>query len=226
MATARRPKEAEALQVLAAQYPNIILEPLDITSNGEVAALASKYRGRPIDLLINNAALLENMPGQLLGQLDYDLFARSFAVNAIGPMRVTEALLENVAASRDKKIVTLCSAAGAHGLLNTPANLYPYRASKAALNLLMHNLALDVAKRGIVVGLINPGLVDTRGVLALKPEETPPPDFVTLMPLIRAGKIKLITPEESVAAMLRLIAGLTPSQSGVFLNYEGQTLPW
>jgi hypothetical protein len=46
------------------------------------------------------------------------------------------------------------------------------------------------------------------------------------MPLIRAGKIKLITPAESVTAMIRLIDGLTPEQSGVFLNYDGKTLPW
>ncbi|MBL8200801.1 MAG: SDR family oxidoreductase [Chromatiales bacterium] len=226
IATTRRPEEARELRALAANRDNVVIERLDITSDAEVAALAEKYRGRPIDLLINNAALLEKLDRQLLGKLDYELFDRSFAINAIGPMRVTEALLENVAASGQKKIVTLGSAAGSHGLLNPPANLYPYRASKAALNLLMHNLALDVAKRGILVGVINPGLVDTRGVLQLKPGEAPPEEFAALMPLIRAGKIRLITPEESVAAMVKLIDGLTPAQSGTFLNYDGQTLPW
>lgn len=226
IATTRRPDDAAELRKLAAERPNVVIERLDITSDAEVAALAAKYRGKPIDLLINNAALLEKLDSQLLGKLDYGLFDRSFAINAIGPMRVTEALLAHVAASGQKKIVTLGSAAGSNGLLNPPANLYPYRASKAALNLLMHNLALDVAKRGILVGLINPGLVDTRGVLKLKPGEAPPEEFAGLMPLIRAGKIRLITPEESVAAMVKLIDGLTPAQSGVFLNYDGQTLPW
>jgi NAD(P)-dependent dehydrogenase (short-subunit alcohol dehydrogenase family) len=226
IATTRRPDEATELMALAKSRPNVVIERLDITSDAEVAALAAKYRGRPIDLLINNAALLEKLDRQLLGKIDYGLFDRSFAINATGPMRVTEALLENVAASGQKKIVALGSAAGSNGLLNPPANLYPYRASKAALNLLMHNLALDVAKRGILVGLINPGLVDTRGVLALKPGEEPPEEFAALMPLIRSGKIRLITPQESVAAMVRLIDGLTPAQSGTFLNYDGQTLPW
>jgi NAD(P)-dependent dehydrogenase (short-subunit alcohol dehydrogenase family) len=226
IATTRRPDEALELRKLAAGNPNVIIERLDITSDAEVAALAARYRGRPLDLLINNAALLEKPSSQLLGSLDYDLFNRSFAINATGPMRVTEALLENVGNSRQKKIVTLGSAAAAHGLLTPPVNYYPYRASKAALNLLMHNLALDVAKRGIVVGLINPGLVDTRGVMQLKPGDEPPEEFAALMPLIRAGKIKLITPEESVSAMIRLIDGLTPAQSGTFLNYDGQALPW
>ena len=157
IATTRRPDEATELRKLAAGRPNVVIERLDITSDAEVAALAAKYRGRPIDLLINNAALLEKPDSQLLGKLDYELFDRSFAINATGPMRVTEALLENVAASGQKKIVTLGSAAGSNGLLNPPVNYYPYRASKAALNLLMHNLALDVAKRGILVGIINPG---------------------------------------------------------------------
>lgn len=226
IATTRRPDEASGLKALAAGRPNIVIERLDITSDADVAALAAKYRGRPIDLLINNAALLEKPGSQLLGKLDYDLFARSFDINATGPMRVTEAFLENVAAGGQKKIVTLGSAAASNGLLAPPINYYPYRASKAALNLLMHNLALDVAKRGILVGIINPGLVDTRGVMQLKPGDTPPEEFAALMPLIRAGKIKLITPEESVTAMARLIDGLTPAQSGVFLNYDGQTLPW
>jgi len=226
LATTRRPDDAPELRSLAADHPNVVIERLDITSEAEVAALAAKYRGRPIDLLINNAALLEQLDRQLLGRLDYGLFERSFAINATGPMRVTEALLENVAASRQKKIVALGSAAGSNGLLGPPANLYPYRASKAALNLLMHNLALDVAKRGILVGLINPGLVDTRGVLKLKPGEAPPEEFAALMPLIQAGKIRLITPEESVSAMVKLIDGLTPARSGAFLNYDGQPLPW
>jgi NAD(P)-dependent dehydrogenase (short-subunit alcohol dehydrogenase family) len=226
IATTRRPDAATALKGLAANHRNVAIERLDITSASEVAALAAKLNGRPIDVLINNAALLDGLDRQLLGNIDYELFSRSFAVNASGPMRVSEALLGNVAGSSQKKIITLSSAAGSHGLLTPPANLYPYRASKAALNLLMHNLALDVAKRGIIVGLINPGLVDTRGVLKLKPGEAPPEEFAALMPLIRAGKIQLITPEASVTAMLKLIDGLTPARSGLFLNYDGEALPW
>jgi NAD(P)-dependent dehydrogenase (short-subunit alcohol dehydrogenase family) len=111
-------------------WPNVVIERLDITSDAEVAALAAKYRGRPIDLLVNNAALLEKLERQLLGKLDYELFSRSFAINAIGPLRVTEALLENVAASTQKKIVVLGRAAGSNGPLNPPANLYPYRSAR------------------------------------------------------------------------------------------------
>jgi len=226
IATVRRPQDAAELRALAARHPGLVIEPMDITSDAEVAALAAKYRGQPIDVLINNAALLEKIDRQLLGNLDFGLFARAFEVNATGPMRVTQAFLDNVAASQRRTIVALSSAAGSNGLLNPPANLYPYRASKAALNLGMHNLALDVAPRGIRVALLNPGLVDTRGIMKLKPGDEPPEEFAALMPLIRGGKIQLITPAESVGGMRKLIEGLTPAQSGVFLNYDGQVLPW
>jgi NAD(P)-dependent dehydrogenase (short-subunit alcohol dehydrogenase family) len=226
IATTRRPAEAGDLRALAGQYPNLVIEQLDITSDTDVAALAARYRGKPIDVLINNAALLEKPGSQVLGRLDFGLFARSFDVNATGPMRVTQAFLANVEAGAQKKIVSLSSAAGSHGLLAPPANYYAYRASKAALNLLMHNLAVDLAPRNIVVGIVNPGLVDTRGVMQLKPGDEPPEEFAALMPLIRAGKITLITPTESVRAMLKLIDGLSAAHSGVFLNYDGQPLPW
>lgn len=226
IATARRPQEATELRALAARHTNLVIESLDITSDADVAALAARYRGQPIDVLINNAALLEKIDRQLLGKLDFTLFTRAFEVNATGPLRVTQAFLDNVAAGKRKTIVTLSSAAGSNGLLSPPANLYPYRASKAALNLLMHNLALDLAPRGIRVALLNPGLVDTRGVLKLKPGEEPPEEFAGLMPLIRAGRIQLIMPEESVQGMRRIIDGITAQQSGVFLNYDGQVLPW
>jgi NAD(P)-dependent dehydrogenase (short-subunit alcohol dehydrogenase family) len=202
------------------------VERMDITDAVAVAAVAAKYRGQPIDLLINNAAHLGPREHQQFGRLDYELFEESFAVNAIGPMRVTEAFVDNVAASRQKRILTLGSAAASITQLNPPANLYPYRASKAALNLLMRNLAIELAPRGIVVGLFNPGLVDTRGILKLKPGDPVPDEFAPLMPLIQKGVFKLITPEESVTAMRGLIDRLTPEQSGKFLNYDGVALPW
>ncbi len=226
IATCRNPPGARELQAIAAANSRVSVERMDITDAGTIAAVAAKYRGEPIDILINNAAHLGPRDRQQFGRLDWALFEESFAVNAIGPMRVTEAFIDNVAASRGKRIVTLSSVAGSVGLLTPPANLYQYRSSKAALNLLMRNLALELAPRGILVGLYNPGLVDTRGILALEPGEAPPDEFAPLMPLIRSGELKLIRPEESVGAMIALTAGLTPERSGVFLNYDGSTMPW
>jgi NAD(P)-dependent dehydrogenase (short-subunit alcohol dehydrogenase family) len=227
IATCRNPQEAKDLGQIAAAHPNLIIERLDISDGEEVAALAGKYRGQAIDVLINNAAHLGPRAKQEFGHLDWELFEDSFDTNAVGPMRVTEAFVDHVAASRGKRIVTLSSAAGSiTALTSAPVAFHQYRASKAALNMLMHGVALDLAGRGIIVGLVNPGLVDTRGIMKLEPGDPVPDEFVPVMPLVRSGALKLITPAESVGAMIRLIDGLTPQQSGKFLNYDGQPLPW
>jgi NAD(P)-dependent dehydrogenase (short-subunit alcohol dehydrogenase family) len=227
IATCRVPAQASELRALAARHPNLTVERMDITAADDVAALAAKYRGQPIDLLVNNAAHLGPREQQEFGKFDWDLFEDSFETNAVGPMRVTQAFVEHVAASGQKRILTLSSAAGSiTALASPPVQFYPYRASKAALNMLMHGVALDLAPRGIVVGLVNPGLVDTRGIMALKPGDPVPDEFVPVMPLVRSGALKLITPAESVRAMIRLVEGLSPERSGKFLNYDGQPMPW
>jgi NAD(P)-dependent dehydrogenase (short-subunit alcohol dehydrogenase family) len=227
IATCREPATATALAALAAQHANLVVERLDITDGDEVAALAARYRGQPIDLLVNNAAHLGPRLEQELGGLDWAQFGESYDTNAVGPLRVTRAFLDNVAASRGKRILTLSSAAGSLAALTAaPVQFYQYRASKAALNMLMRGVALDVAGRGILVGIVNPGLVDTRGIMKLRPGDPVPDEFVPVMPLVRSGALKLITPAESVTAMIGLMERLTPQQSGTFLNYDGTPMPW
>jgi NAD(P)-dependent dehydrogenase (short-subunit alcohol dehydrogenase family) len=226
IATCRSPAKADALNALAVEHTNISIEPLDITSPEQITALARKRAGQPIDLLINNAALLGPRNVQVFEGQDYALAEQQFRVNALGPMRVSEAFIDNVRAAGPGKIIALGSAAGSNGYLRPPADFYSYRASKAALHFYMHNLSLQLADEGIVVGLINPGLVDTRGLADIGPDDPVPEDFRQIVKLIRAGAIELTAPQESVSAMRTLIDGLTPEQSGVFLNYDGKAMPW
>jgi len=227
IATCRDPGDARELQALAAKHPNLVVERMDITEQDEVDALAARYRGQPLDLLVNNAAHLGPRAEQELAGLDWDQFEESYETNAVGPMRVTRAFLDNVAAGRGKRILVLSSgAASITGLTAAPVQFYQYRASKAALNMLMRGVALDVAPRGILVALVNPGLVDTRGIMKLKPGDPVPDEFVPVMPLIRSGALTLITPAESVTAMIGLVERLQPAQSGTFLNYDGTAMPW
>jgi NAD(P)-dependent dehydrogenase (short-subunit alcohol dehydrogenase family) len=227
IATCRDPAGADELAALARRHPRVVVERMDVTEPAEIAAVAGRYRGQPIDLLINNAAHLGPRGRQMLGSLDWELFGETYAVNAVGPMRVTAAFAPHVAASNGRRILTLSSAAASIASLGaSPVQYYPYRASKAALNMLMRGAALDLAARGIVVGLVNPGLVDTRGLLNRRPGEPVPDEFAALMPAIESGALKLITPAESVSAMIRLVERLTPDDAGRFLNYDGQPLPW
>jgi NAD(P)-dependent dehydrogenase (short-subunit alcohol dehydrogenase family) len=226
IATCRHPATATDLKALMIENSNITIEALDVTDAKQITALADKYRSKPIDVLINNAALLGDPQTQLLGQIDYTQFEQILAVNVMGPLRVSEAFLDHVAASDEKKIVVLGSAAGSNGLLGPVPNLYAYRSSKAALNLAIHNLALDVADRGIMIGLINPGLVDTRGLLDLKPGDPVPEVFKPLMPLIQSGQMKLMRPAESVEDMIEVIDALSAENSGKFIDHDGAILPW
>jgi NAD(P)-dependent dehydrogenase (short-subunit alcohol dehydrogenase family) len=226
IATARNPDAAEELKALRARYPAVTIERMDITDQGQVDAVAARYRGQPIDVLVNNAGLLTGMDRQSLETLDFEVFEQELGVNSMGPMRVSRAFLPNVLIGRQKTIVALSSAASSHGMIRMPSPLYAYRASKAALNMLMHIMATDLADEGVRVAILNPGLVDTRGVMALKPGDPVPEEFKNAMPAIRSGQLVLITPEESVRGMIQRIRELTPEQSGSFLNYDGRVLPW
>ncbi|MCP4001076.1 MAG: SDR family oxidoreductase [Gammaproteobacteria bacterium] len=226
IATCRSPSKADELQLIADDYSNVVVEQLDVTDAGSVAALAARYVDQPIDLLINNAALLGPRSDQAFNNQDFELAAMQYEVNALGPLRVTQAFINNVREAGPGKVIILGSAAGSNGYLKPPADFYSYRASKAALHFMAHNLAQELASEEIIIGLINPGLVDTRGLADIGPDDPVPEDYAQIVKLIRAGIIKLTPPADSVKAMRQLIDSLSIEQSGVFLNFDGQVMPW
>lgn len=226
-ATCRDPGAAGELRSFAQAHANIRIETLDLASPASIDELAGRLgTGHALDVLLHNAALLGPGGPQMLGSWQEATFLDAFRANAIGPALLTQALLPLVEAGRQKKIIFLGSAAGSASLLQPPANLYAYRASKAALHLMARNLALDLRARGLVVGLVNPGLVDTRGLLELAADDPGPPDLQHLVKLVRAGIIPLIRPAPSVTSMRALIDAWSLEQSGQFINYDGQSLPW
>ena len=227
IATCRDPAVAGELRSLAEAHTNIRIETLDLASPASIDELAGRLGTRlALDVLLNNAALLGPGGPQILGAWPADAFLDAYRANAVGPALLTQALLPLVEAGSQKKIIFLGSAAGSIGLLQPPANLYAYRSSKAALHLIARNLALDLKARSLIVGLINPGLVDTRGLLDLAADDPGPPDLQHLVKLVRAGMIPLIRSAPSVTGMRALIEGWTLERSGQFLNYDGQPLPW
>ncbi len=210
IATCRQPDAAVALKQLKAQYPNIEIEQLDVLDYGLVDALAAKYDGQPIDILLNNAAITGGMKNQIFGDLQYETFERVLRTNVIGPLKMAEAFFEHVANSDRKMIVNITSEAGSIATVRK-GGAYFYRPSKAALNMAMKLLSVEAADRGIIVGLINPDMVATDMLEGADP----------------ATSSRLIyTPEESVTDMVRVITNLTPDQSGLFLSRSGEELPW
>lgn len=211
IATARKPERATDLEAIADAHPKFVIERLDLLDHAMIDGLAAKYVGQPIDVLLNNAAILGEPNDQSFGSMDFDLLARIMATNVTGPMKMAEAFVANVEASEQKKIVAITSTQGSIGMLRSPAIPF-YNMSKAALNMGMKSNSRALKKRGITVALISPGAVDT--------------DMMRLA-LDRAGvSFKLLTPAQSAAMVATVIANYGLEQSGTFVSHTGEIIPW
>ncbi|HEU4532295.1 MAG TPA: SDR family oxidoreductase [Steroidobacteraceae bacterium] len=205
IATCRNPQDAAELQALAKENPRVSLERLDVTDHGRIDELAKQLKATPIDHLVNNAGITAGMEKEAFGKFDFEQYDDILAVNTIAPLKMAEAFIEHVAASRKKTIVNISSSQGSIESVKRPGT-YFYRASKAALNMEMRNLALDLAPRGIIVGLVGPGLTQTN--------------------LTRNLKIPMKKPDEAAKLVFAQIEQLTPAKSGVLVNYDGAIIPW
>lgn len=210
IATARRPDTAEALQELATQYPNISIETLDVTDLVRIDELAGQYQDQPIDVLLNNAGLSGSPdPKQMFRRYDYSLFDAYMHTNALGPLKMSEAFLPQIRASQMKRMVTVSSQAGTFAARYAmPPGTTFYRASKSALNMLMVNVADSTRKYGITVVLLNPGLVDTQGVLTEMNEK------------MNLG-LTLVPIEDSIAGMIGVIDTTGIEHTGVIFQWTG-----
>lgn len=210
IATCRNPDQAEALQALQETHPQVVIERLDVTDFPSIDALAERYRDVPIDILINNAGILGGNERQKFGSFDYAAFDDVMHVNTRGPIKMVEAFVDHVAASEQKKIMNISSYVGS--IQQTFGGQNFYRASKAALNMSMRTIAKelkyskDESRKGIIVGLIDPGVVDT--------------GFAKKVP------IPMISAEESAAGVVAVIDGYTRKETGTFLRYDGKSIPW
>ena len=199
-AASRKPQSASELRRLAgASDDKLQILALDVTEAVSVQAAAAKLDGQAIDLLLNNAGV-GGPRGQTVGNIDY--WAKVLDVNTMGPLRVSEAFVDHVARSERKLIVTLTSGMGSIAD-NTSGGSIAYRSSKAAVNMVMRSLAIDLAPLGITCVVVNPGWVLTD----------------------MGGPHASLTTAESVTMLRRLIEGLWPAQSGKFFNY-GSEYAW
>jgi len=206
IATARNPAAADELNELAAIYPGIIVEQLDVTDYERVDELAAIYADTPVDVLLNNAGIGGGSANQYFLDMQWDVWRQVLEVNTLAPMKISEAFYPNVIASRDKKIVTVSSSEGSITNVKQP-RLYFYRSSKAAVNMAMKNLALQLKRKGVSVGLVNPGPTDT--------------DFMAGLP----KKMLRPTPD-AVTDMMRNIDAMTVETTGSFYQYDGTIIPW
>jgi NAD(P)-dependent dehydrogenase (short-subunit alcohol dehydrogenase family) len=141
-----------------AALPIRVIDGVDVATAAGPERLKAALAGERVDVLINNAGVLAN---DTLGSIDADSVVQQFLVNALGPLRVTEALLDNLRAGSKVALVTSRMGSMAD---NTSGAYYGYRMSKAALNAAGVSLARDLASRGVAVAMLHPGFVQTRMV--------------------------------------------------------------
>ncbi|MGM0524890.1 MAG: SDR family oxidoreductase [Pseudomonadota bacterium] len=175
-----------------------IIEGIDVTKASDLLRMQETLGDKTIDILINNAGLLNN---DELGDIDGGSLRAQYEVNAIAPLRVTEALLNKL--SNGSKVALITSRMGSIAD-NGSGSRYGYRMSKAALNAAGKSLALDLKDQGVAVVLLHPGYVQT--------------DMV--------GNRGDITAEEAAQRLIQRIEELTLDTTGHFYHSKGDELPW
>jgi NAD(P)-dependent dehydrogenase (short-subunit alcohol dehydrogenase family) len=207
IATCRNPESAADL-VEVAKAGGVEVHALDLGEAASIEAFAAIVARRPVDVLINNAGTMGPLPladhihRQRFGGIDYDLWAEILLVNTLGAVRLTEALADNVIASSEKKIVMVSSTAGSIG--GSDRNAIAYTTSKAALNKATTIIARTLAPENVIVLALCPGHVKTR--------------------LGIGGATVEI--DESATGVRRVVAGLTAADTGTFLRFNGESIPW
>jgi len=208
LAASRQP--GEALAGLAADHDALSLHALDVADHDQIDALAADLRDQPLDILLNNAGFFGSVgfadggvEAQAFGNSDFEGWARVYRVNVMGPMKMAEAFVEQVAASGQGKIVTLTSMLGSMGL-NNIGGLYAYRSSKAAVNAVMHSMGIDLKKRGILAAAIHPGWARTG----------------------MGGPQAELDTETAARGVREVIAALNEDSLGHVTAYSGEALPY
>lgn len=201
IATARNPDGARELWEAERDYgTRCEIHELDVTSDADLDKLVKVLKGRPIDLLINNAGVMPEKPGKFT-DVTSDAMLKGFTVNVLGPMRVMQKLLPNLKASGKAVVGTVTSKMGSIAD-NTSGGYYAYRISKSAVNMLNKSFALDHPE--LVSLVLHPGWVKTD----------------------MGGSSAPVTVEDSAKGMLQILTTATAEQSGKFFDFTGKEIPW
>jgi NAD(P)-dependent dehydrogenase (short-subunit alcohol dehydrogenase family) len=186
-------ESSDALDMLGVR----VIDGIDVGSAASVGTLQQEIGEQQIDILVNNAGILLR---DTFGAIDYDLMMEQYRINTLGPLRVTEALSNNL--RNGSKVAIITSRVGSIDDNRSGGN-WGYRASKTAVNMIGTNLKHELLPRGIAVALLHPGLVATD---------------------MTGGTG--IAPADSAAGLVQRIDELTLETSGGFWHAEGYALPW
>ena len=186
---------------------------IDLLDEASIAAAAAALAGKPIRLVIDATGFLHGegfSPERSLRQIDPAHMAKSFAINAIGPALLMKHFLPILPSTERSVFATLSAKVGSIGD-NQLGGWYSYRASKAALNQLVHTAAIELKRRHphAICVAIHPGTVASN----------------LSAPFAKTG-LDVQTPAQAAASILTALKNLTPEQSGHFLDHQGKEIPW
>lgn len=199
IATCPDPAAAGDLRALPG---DVRVERLDVTAQDQIDALADALAAEAIDLLLLNAGV-HLQKDCTLATLDPVRWLEELRINVIAPIMVARRFVPHVARSRERRIVAMSSSLGSHAMVRAGSN-HAYRSAKAALNMALGVMALELKEQGITVVPVAPGMTRTD----------------------MGGPDAPFSAEDSVAHVRRTIAGLRPGDTGRFLSRDASALPW
>jgi NAD(P)-dependent dehydrogenase (short-subunit alcohol dehydrogenase family) len=208
---------AGARRLPAATSPIVVPFAFDLADEASIAQAASEIGAAgPLDLVIVATGMLHgdwpNLPEKGWRFLDAQAMAHVFAVNTIGPALIAKHFLPLMRRDRCSIFAALSARVGSIGD-NRSGGWHSYRASKAALNMLVRNFAIEFERRnphGIVVA-VHPGTVDTP---LSKPFQRSVPEG------------RLFSPQESATRILATLDELSPLDSGKVFAWNGEEIPF
>jgi len=196
IACCRDLRKADALK-----QQSVEIAELDVTDAESIHRLAVQLKGRPLDILINNAGTY-GPDRQSADDCDYQGMVETFRINAVAPLMVAKAVKPNLLAGQGKKLAVLTSKMGS--ISDSSGGFLAYRASKAALNMIADGVTKEWRKDGIAVAILHPGWVQTD----------------------MGGPNAPIKPQESVKGLRARIAELSLTTSGRFVDFQGREIGW
>jgi len=182
---------------------------LDVTDGASVTRIMGALDG-PFDVIFVAVGTLavDGAPEKALKQVDAAQMARVFAVNAIGPALLL-AQVERLLPRKGRSVVGVLSARVGSIGDNRMGGWYSYRASKAAVNQIVHGAAIEIGRKrpDAIVTALHPGTVETEFTAGYPDHDK-------------------VTPREAASNLCDVLEGLQPDQTGGFFDYAGREIPW
>jgi len=202
-ACCRHPQQADSLLAVAKlANGRVSVHVADLDELATIQALAYELRNEAIDILINNAGIYGSDKSKF-GNVDVSSWINTFQINSIAPLKISEALIEQLRMG-DKKVIACMSSKMGSMADNGYGNSYIYRSSKAALNSVVKSMSIDLRQDGIKCVALHPGWVKTD----------------------MGGPNAEISARESVTSLFNIMLALNTEDSGRFIDIDGADIPW